>query len=729
MKASNAFLFGLALFATSLCGQEPAATGQDPPAADKDRIRPFQSNPRYWQYKGEPVLLLGGTKDDNLFQIPDLQEHLNLLADVGGNYIRNTMSDRDPGNHRAFKRLADGKYDLDRWNEAYWNAFENLLRWTHEREIIVQIEVWDRFDYTDVRVADRWKESPYNPANNVNYTYRETGLGTRYPDHPGADKQPFFHTIPGMKEYRPEYDVLRKYQERFVAKMLSHSLPYGNVLYCMNNETSTSPRWGRHWMAFIRAAAATRGVEVFVTDMFDNAWNPEASSELQQALDDPATYTFVDISQINSRNFGQDHWDRLQWVMGRVNKKPRPVNHTKIYGSGNTSWGSGSPADGVERLWRNILGGSASARFHRDGSGNGLAPIAQASIKAARKLETKVKTWNVRPRQDLLSERAENEAYLAARPGEAYVLYFPNGGSVDLDLRGPAYQAQWISVDSGQWGDRWTWRGGRVVTIKAPKQGGWIVTVTKIAPEEPNQADLTRMAQRAIAAANETAAELHEKPTVQHVSIDRAVYFVPRAKQPEDLADLIEGQSEARPADAVKRTWTDEYWLAQQYSYRLQLDQVGPIRIEEGRKLPTAEVRLKLTVRRRTSVVAKEKPIPQPPKGKRFWYDSAIREIGSYPGSGLRFAGRDLGEISGPFRATTEIKGPGAEEAVKQMLNEPEEKMEETFVLRASVMKCEDGYYIWLIEEALPAKVPKSMKPVTIFWRSDFPRGAQVVAP
>jgi len=32
---------------------------------DSDRIRPYEKNPRYWQYKGQPVLLLGGSKEDN----------------------------------------------------------------------------------------------------------------------------------------------------------------------------------------------------------------------------------------------------------------------------------------------------------------------------------------------------------------------------------------------------------------------------------------------------------------------------------------------------------------------------------------------------------------------------------------------------------------------------------------------------------------------------------------
>ena len=63
-----------------------------------DRIQPYQANPSYWQYRGKPVLLLGGSVEDNLFQIPDIEQHLDLLASVGGNYVRCTMSGRDDRN-------------------------------------------------------------------------------------------------------------------------------------------------------------------------------------------------------------------------------------------------------------------------------------------------------------------------------------------------------------------------------------------------------------------------------------------------------------------------------------------------------------------------------------------------------------------------------------------------------------------------------------------------------
>ena len=46
-----------------------------------DRIQPYAQNPFYWQHKGRPVLLLGGSREDNLFQIPDIAEHLANCAE------------------------------------------------------------------------------------------------------------------------------------------------------------------------------------------------------------------------------------------------------------------------------------------------------------------------------------------------------------------------------------------------------------------------------------------------------------------------------------------------------------------------------------------------------------------------------------------------------------------------------------------------------------------------
>jgi hypothetical protein len=464
------------------------ALGVGPARANNaDRIQPYSRNPTYWQYQGQPVMLLGGSKTDHIFLLDDLKAHLDEIQAVGANYVRNTMSQREGIELKPHRLLPNGKFDLDQWNDDYWQRFQNMLKWTAERDIIVQIEVWDRFDFSQ----QYWAISPWNPGNNVNYTQEQTGFAPDYPAHPGQDRQPFFHSIDGMPNYHRKLDLIRSYQEAFVEKMLGYSLGYGHVLYCMNNETSTPPAWGQHWINFIKARAADKGVTVWVTDMFDDAYLGTQAKHAPIVFDDPVHYMFADISQVNSRNFGQTHWDRLQWLLRQVNRHPRPSNHTKIYGSGYYTFGTGGPEDGVERFWRNILGGSASARFHRPDAGNGLNDLAKASIKAARILESQIKFWDIAPHMELLSDREPNEAYLAAKPGERYALYFTNGGSVGLDLSSApgTFGITWISVamgrtvESSQAGAyrlmEKTLEGGRVVTLSAPYKGGWVATLVR----------------------------------------------------------------------------------------------------------------------------------------------------------------------------------------------------------------------------------------------------------
>ena len=123
------------------------------PAALHADLRPWTENPWYWEMDGKPLLLLGGSDDDNLFQWPEarLIAQLDRIRAAGGNVIRNTMSDRRDLGHEVypFRQLEDGRYDLEQWNPGYWNRLERLLVETQRRSIVVQIEIWDRFDFTD----------------------------------------------------------------------------------------------------------------------------------------------------------------------------------------------------------------------------------------------------------------------------------------------------------------------------------------------------------------------------------------------------------------------------------------------------------------------------------------------------------------------------------------------------------------------------------------------------
>lgn len=468
-------------------------------ASTGERIRPYSENPSYWQYRGRPVVLLGGSKEDNLFQEPDLEPHLELLADVGGNYIRNTMSARDPGNVQPFARRADGRYDLNRWDEEYWRRFERLLTVSRRLGIIVQIEVWDRFDFS----GEQWQINAFNPKHNINYTPAQSGLRENYPEPAETNQQPFFFTTPMQ---RNNAAVLR-YQQRFVDQMLRYALRYPNVLYVIDNETSGDEAWSAYWADYIQQRARRAGVKVFITEMWDD-WDMRAPMH-RRTFDHPSRYAFVDVSQ-NTHQRGDTHWQNFQWTREYLAQRgPRPINTVKTYGAdtgtkkltryesakqwvkrligraptADAAGDFGSTDEGIARWWRHLLGGAAGVRFHRPTSGIGLNEEAQQQIRSARLLLREFDIIRAVPdaRHDLLSDRRAGEAYATQIPGEAYAVYFPDGGDVRLQLPAASqYVLKWLDLGQARWTADATVTGGRPLRLTPPTAGHWVALVKKV---------------------------------------------------------------------------------------------------------------------------------------------------------------------------------------------------------------------------------------------------------
>ncbi|TWU41908.1 DUF6298 domain-containing protein [Novipirellula artificiosorum] len=421
--------------------------------ATTQAIEPWDENPWHWSQHGQPVMLLGGSDDDSLFQWPEqtLVKQLDRIAAAGGNLIRNTMSDRSDKGFELypFRKLANGMYDLTQWNDEYWERFERMLAETKRRSIFVQIEVWDRFDYTDSgknsRGSSHWQDHPYNPANNVNYSFEESGFEKRYPDHPGQNKQPFFFTTPKQRNNK----VVLAVQQAFVNKMLDHALPYEHVLYCIDNETNGEAAWAEYWAEFMHRRASAEGKQIMVTEMWDD-WDLTAKRH-RQTFDRSDLYAYVDVSQ-NNHNKGQKHWDNFLFVRNYLTSKPRPMNTTKTYGADGNKF-KHTDQDAIERFWRHLLAGAASIRFHRPDSGLGINDKAVACIQAARAVESLVPFWSVDPANELLTDRSENEAYLATNADRSIaVVYFPASDedrSVQLDTQteSTSVEIRWIGID------------------------------------------------------------------------------------------------------------------------------------------------------------------------------------------------------------------------------------------------------------------------------------------
>ena len=471
-----------AIIAVTSCAVVAQETVTD---ADASRIQPYKENPRYWQYRGKPVLLLGGSKDDNLFQIPDIERHLDMLVRVGGNYVRNTMSSRsDQGFEiEPFKKLPNGKYDLDQWNEEYWNRFEKMLKLTHDRNIVVQIEIWAFHDFNN----KHWENNPWRAANNINYSKASTRLKDSY-GNIGKTPHDFFFTVPGLKHD----DVVLAYQQRYVDRLLSHSLKYDHVLYCMTNEIHPpySPEWGRYWSRYVKARAAAMEKKIETTEMY---WETTLMKPQQRAsLDFPDVFSYFEGSQ-NSAKMGQHNWDNLQFVYHYLANAPRPVNHVKIYGADTSTWEGFTDRHATESFWRNIIGGSASSRFHRPPYGLGLNSKAQQHITSMRLLMSEMDLLNSVPDSGslLLSRRSANEAYLSYVPRKQYTVYFPDGGSVDLDLsEAPGqYTMKSLDIARSKWSGNEQLEGGGTITLTPPGPGPWAILISRIADDATKPED------------------------------------------------------------------------------------------------------------------------------------------------------------------------------------------------------------------------------------------------
>lgn len=496
------------------------------PCAYSESLKPYSDNNFYWEYKGKPILLLGGFHGaHNVFLDADVTEsrsepfselvrQMDELKQVGGNVMRCVFNPGKGHNYGypAWEEVGRGKFDAAQFTSgpnSYWGRFGRFLQEAQKRNIIVQLEVWDRFDWEGEYA---WGLSAFNPTNNINYTESESGLAGRYSSY---KENPFAESVPDHPKYKSatktrkkKYDLVRHYQELYINKLLSISLKYDIVLYTMNNETHVDKAWGIYWMAFIKNAADKKGKNVYTTDMFDDGWKLQSSANYKYVFRNPSKYTFLDISQNTQFKVvggPEAHWANILYARSKISSSIRPINNTKTYGAVQARitkhhfkvYERFGELAGQNGFWMNIIGGCASSRFHRPSGGLGLSSIAKASIKAARKLETKIKMWDVAPRNDLLSNRGvhnlyyigysfENEpfvygeAYLAADPGKKYALYFTKGGSVNLDLikyPNDIFELSWININTGNWGSSHRIEGGVKVAIAPPTNRAWVAAI------------------------------------------------------------------------------------------------------------------------------------------------------------------------------------------------------------------------------------------------------------
>jgi hypothetical protein len=190
-------------------------------AAEPIRLHP--KNPHYFEFRGKPVALVTSAEHYGsvLNAKFDYRRYLDTLAAAGLNYTRifggayvevpgrsfgikrNTLAP-DPADFLApWPRDASGKFDFDRWNDAYFARLRDFLVEAGKRNIVVEIT-----PFCSTYGEAQWNISPFH----------QTGL-TEWKK---------LHTL----ENGPALAI----QERYARKLAREAGAFDNVFFEIQNE-------------------------------------------------------------------------------------------------------------------------------------------------------------------------------------------------------------------------------------------------------------------------------------------------------------------------------------------------------------------------------------------------------------------------------------------------------------------------------------------------------------
>jgi hypothetical protein len=425
-------------------------------------------NPHYFLWRGQPtVLITSGEHYGAVLNLDfDYVKYLDALAQdklnntrtfTGGAYVepsgafniaRNTLAPAPgqficPWARSGQPGYANGgnKFDLDRWDEAYFKRFRDFVTHAARRGIVVEVNLFCPF-YEDTQ----WRLSPFSTNNNVN------GLG---------------HLARTNVYTLDRSGPLLAVQERLVRKFLEALSDFDNVYYEICNEPyfgGVTMAWQHHIADVIMDAQKDRPAKQLISQNIANKTakivNPHSAVSIfnfhyavppdavaqNHALNKVIGDNETGFRGTNDAPYRTEAWDFLLAGGGLFNH----LDYSFVAGHEDGTFvypksqpGGGNPGFRRQmRILRDFLHAFDFVRMRPD----------PAAIKGG-----VPKGWTARA---------------LVEPGVAYAIYLRGGGqpcAPEVDLPAREYQVEWIDPLSGQVVKSETFRHpGGVRPLEAP---------------------------------------------------------------------------------------------------------------------------------------------------------------------------------------------------------------------------------------------------------------------
>lgn len=434
--------------ACTLAAQDRPAAVQDRPSAAPGQVCVAAAG-HGLEFRGQPILLVGDSITQGWMELGtdwDQEAYLQALARRGINavllwaYIGITDQTADPrigyDAPELWPWVSDrGRFDLGRFNAAYFDRLGQFVRLANARHIVVVLTI-----------HDGWTKASFS-----GHPFNRTNGG------PLVDRRQYVELHDANREMPPQLaaDWSRRqqhqyYLERFCERLLQATADQPNVMYEMFNEGEWYNQrdlraFQLHFLKFFRARTA---LPLVVNDDHvggtDFQGSPDADVIALHAPrwdDCPAASVFFAHYQAQF-----------------VRRPAKPV----LFGEPVPEYvGDRTRHPGIVRLlWGTLLGGGGVV-FQNDTSW-GFAPRAALAARAAERdavldleghaarffHDGRVHFADMRP-----AGRLSSTGICLAHPGRAYVSYAPGGARFTVDLtaaNGRTLSARWYDPATGR---------------------------------------------------------------------------------------------------------------------------------------------------------------------------------------------------------------------------------------------------------------------------------------
>lgn len=431
------------------------------PAAEP--IRLHRANPRYFEFRGKAVALitsgehygsvLNGAFDYRRYLSTLAADGLNYTRIFGGSYIevpgrsfgikRNNLAP-EPGRFVAPWARTGDKFDLGKWNPAFFARYRDFLAEASKLGIVVEVTLFSSY-YQE----SHWEIGPFNPANNLNAT----------------------EAIDWKKLHTLENGNILAWQEKYVRKLVSEAREFDNVIFEIQNEPwSDRGRLVSVVNPYLRPPARDRYPNsIDVADALSTAWQARVAEWIgSEEANAPRKHL---IAQ-NYCNFGFPVSQIVPGVSIVNFHYAFPAAVQTNYGLGKaigydeTGFLGQDDATYIRQAWAFLLAGGGLFNNldysftvgHEDGTDNspngpgGGGPGVRRQLGILSRLLNSMPLADVMPDSHAVKHAAGVPAEVLSAPGGQYLMYFDGMGPMTVTLILPAgdYAGEWIDATAGR---------------------------------------------------------------------------------------------------------------------------------------------------------------------------------------------------------------------------------------------------------------------------------------